>query len=454
LIYVVSGGQLRRDQSVSFTTSAPSPSTVGGSYRPAAKATSGLPAVISLDAASHGCTFASGLVSFTAAGTCVIDAGQPGNSVYGGAAQVQQSIRVIGQTQTITLTSTPPTTATVGGSYTPTATATSGLTVAFTLDTTSVGCAASSSPGTFTFTGAGTCVINADQPGTSAYQAAHTVQQSFTITAHTDPTVRDDTFTVNKNLDTAAVTGTTLDVLANDTAGSDPIDITAVTQPAHGTVTIAADGQSVTYLPTLDYCNHSLDPNEADTAADTFAYTVNGVATANVNVTVDAVNLPPINRTIVHTRGPQVMTITDYTNLTANTITNSQSSGPTTLDASDTTDPATCGASTRPPTYHWVIMYLSPNQLLANPYTDFGITGYHSPTLTIASNSMIPSQSPNSGTHFQLTTTSAISGLSNVIDVQAYVITTTLTIQMFQACQQGMTSCTVTAAKPAPPGTT
>jgi hypothetical protein len=169
---------------------------------------------------------------------------------------------------------------------------------------------------------------------------------------------------------------------------------------------------------------------------------------------VDAVNLPPINRKIVHTRGPQVMTVTDYTNLTANTITNSQSSGPTTLDASDSTDPATCGASITPLTYHWVIMYLSPNQLLANPYTDFGITGYHSPTLTIASNSMIPSQSPNSGTHFQLTTTSAISGLSNVIDVQAYVISTTLTIQMFQACQQGSTSCTVTAAKPAPPGTT
>jgi hypothetical protein len=276
----------------------------------------------------------------------------------------------------------------------------------------------------------------------------------FTYTPAAPVFANDDAATVNKNLDAATTTGTTIDVLANDTAGSDPLTITAVTQPTHGTVTIAPDGQSVSYLPTQDYCNHSLDPNEPDSAADSFTYTANSTATATVNVTVDAVDQPPITRKVVRTRGPQVTTLTTFTDLTANTITNSQSSGPTTLDATDTTDPATCDASAVPLTYHWVVMYLSPNQLLANPYTDFGISGYRSATLTIASNSMIPSNSPNAGTHFQLTTSSAISGLSTLTDIQAYVVTTTLTIQIFQECQQGLSSCTDTAAEPAPVGTT
>jgi hypothetical protein len=214
-------------------------------------------------------------------------------------------------------------------------------------------------------------------------------------------------------------------------------------------VAIAADGLSVTYLPALDYCNHSLDPSEGDTAADSFTYTVNNVATADVSVTVDAVMQAPINRQLHRIRGPQNTLITSYTNLTFNTITNSQSSGLTTLDASDSTDPATCGASAFPLTYQWVVKYLSPNQLLANPYRDFGFTsGFQSATLAIASNSLIVSQSPNSGAHFTLMTTSALTGLSSTIDIQAYVVSTTLTIQMFQACQQGISSCTVTAAKP------
>jgi hypothetical protein len=370
---------------------------------------------------------------------------------------VLQSIQVIQLTQTITLISAPPTGATVGGSYAATASATSGLAVTFSLGASSTGC--SISAGVVTFTGAGTCVINADQSGNPAYQAASTVPQSFVITvAYVAPTVHDDSFTVNKNLDTTAVTGTTLDVLANDDAGSTPMSITAVTQPANGTVTIAADGQSIRYLPTLDYCNHSLDPNEADTAADTFTYTVNGVATGNVAVTVDAVDQAPINRQIYRIRGPQNTLITTYTDRTANTVTNSSSSGPTNLNATDTTDPATCEPDGSGLTYHWVINYLSPNELVTGgdqaSYSDFGMTGYKSSTLTIASNSLLPSQSPNSGAHFQLTTTSPVSGLFTVIDIQAYVVSTTLTISMFQACQQGSTSCTVTAAKPAPAGTT
>ena len=74
-------------------------------------------------------------MSFIGVGTCVIDANQAGNANYLAAPQVQQSFMVGKADQTISFTSSPPATATVGGAtYTVTATATSSLTVAFTID--------------------------------------------------------------------------------------------------------------------------------------------------------------------------------------------------------------------------------------------------------------------------------------------------------------------------------
>jgi hypothetical protein len=82
-------------QTVAFTTLAPVNATVGGSYTPAASATSGLTAVISVDAASSGvCAMASGVVSFTAPGTCTLNADQPGDANHTAAPQVQQAVAV------------------------------------------------------------------------------------------------------------------------------------------------------------------------------------------------------------------------------------------------------------------------------------------------------------------------------------------------------------------------
>jgi len=82
-------------QTVSFTSRNPSTVVVGGTtYSPIATSTSGLAVAISLDAASTGCTIAGGIVSFTGAGSCVINAMQPGAGLYLAAAQVQQSIVV------------------------------------------------------------------------------------------------------------------------------------------------------------------------------------------------------------------------------------------------------------------------------------------------------------------------------------------------------------------------
>lgn len=80
-------------QTIWFGTS-PALAAVGTTYAPSAYATSGLPVVFDLDGASSGCTFNSGLISFTAAGSCILDANQAGDSTYAAAPEVQQTMPV------------------------------------------------------------------------------------------------------------------------------------------------------------------------------------------------------------------------------------------------------------------------------------------------------------------------------------------------------------------------
>ena len=105
-----------------------------------------------------------------------------------------------------------------------------------------------------------------------------TATVTVTVTnVNDDPVANDDTATVDE--DSA---DNEIEVLANDNDGVDTgetLTVTAVSDPAHGTVTISPDGLSVLYTP---------DPNFA--GADSFTYTVSdgngGTDTATVNVTV------------------------------------------------------------------------------------------------------------------------------------------------------------------------
>lgn len=97
--YAAKGGVLKKPQTVSFSSVNPLQVAIGASYTPTATATSGLPVAITLDATSTGCSLTSGSVTFTAAGTCVIDANQAGNATYNAAPQVQQSIIVMNDQQ-------------------------------------------------------------------------------------------------------------------------------------------------------------------------------------------------------------------------------------------------------------------------------------------------------------------------------------------------------------------
>ena len=166
--------------SITITSSAPGSPVVGGAtYTPAATATSGDSPTI---ASSTGtvCVMSSGVVSFTAAGTCTLTFDDPGNLNYAPATEVTQSFSVGKGTNTIKVTSSTPGSAIVGATYTPTAVATSGDTVAIT-DSPSGVCTMSA--GVVHFVGAGTCTINYNDSGNSSYLAATQVQESVSVTA-------------------------------------------------------------------------------------------------------------------------------------------------------------------------------------------------------------------------------------------------------------------------------
>jgi hypothetical protein len=92
-------------QTISFTSTIPAHAVANGfPYTVSATATSGLPVVLTLDGSSTGCSLAGSAVSFTAAGTCVIDANQAGNTAYTAASQVQQSLKITQAKTVVTLT--------------------------------------------------------------------------------------------------------------------------------------------------------------------------------------------------------------------------------------------------------------------------------------------------------------------------------------------------------------
>jgi hypothetical protein len=175
---------VKRNQTISFTSTAPTSAGVGGAtYTPTATATSALTVAITVDSSSSSvCTIdGSGVVSFLGAGTCTLDANQAGNASWNPAAQVQQNITVKSN-QTVSFTSTAPTTATVAGfTYTPTATATSALTVAITVDSSSSSVCTINGSGVVSFTGAGTCTLDANQAGNATWNPAPQVQQNITV---------------------------------------------------------------------------------------------------------------------------------------------------------------------------------------------------------------------------------------------------------------------------------
>jgi outer membrane protein OmpA-like peptidoglycan-associated protein len=150
---------------------------VGDTFTLEASAPGGV-VIFAVDPTSAGCTVSGSLVTFTVTGTCIVDATAPGNDVYlAGSSSVSIVVGNLAA-QSITFTSQPPVIATVGLTYSVVATAPGGV-VSFGLDTSSSGCTLSGN--LVTFTGLGTCVIDANVPANASYQSAKS-SQSISVT--------------------------------------------------------------------------------------------------------------------------------------------------------------------------------------------------------------------------------------------------------------------------------
>jgi hypothetical protein len=242
-------------QAITFTSTPPTNAAIDDTYVVGATGGgSGNPVTFSIDATSASvCVISGSTVTFKAAATCVIDADQAGSTYYTAAPRAQQSVTVGKKSQTITFTSTPPTSPSVGGTYNVAATATSSLPVTFSI---AAGSSCSLTGSTVSFDSSGTCTVNANQAGDSTWLAAPQAQQSFqiagkksqaiTITSTAPTTAAVDgtyqvTATTTSNLAISfSGTASICTVGATSTSGSPLVSAATVTFVGAGTCVITA----------------------------------------------------------------------------------------------------------------------------------------------------------------------------------------------------------------------
>jgi eukaryotic-like serine/threonine-protein kinase len=231
-------------QTQSITFNRPASGAVGGSATLSATASSGLPVLFSVD---HGsgpgvCTLSGSTVTYTAAGSCIIDANQVGNGTYAAAPQARQTITVTGKPQSITFNK-PPSYGYVGSSATLSATASSGLPVTFSVDHGSGPGVCTLSGSTVTYTAAGSCIIDANQAGNGTYAAAPQARQTITVTG------KPQSITFNKPPSYGYV-GSSATLSATASSGLPvvfSVDLHSGVDPTTGKPVCTLSGSTVTY---------------------------------------------------------------------------------------------------------------------------------------------------------------------------------------------------------------
>ncbi len=175
----------RATQTLAITSTAPGGATVGGpGYTVTTTAgASGNPVTLSIPASSASvCRLTGSVVGFTGVGTCEVDANEAGNSDYLAAAMQDQTFPVGQGSQTISFTSVAPTAAVVGGTNYVVMTTGGGSGNPVTLSIPSSSSSVCSLSGSsVSFTGVGSCVVDANQAGNTDYLAASEQEQSFTV---------------------------------------------------------------------------------------------------------------------------------------------------------------------------------------------------------------------------------------------------------------------------------
>ena len=298
------------NQAITFTSNPPSNTTLGVSYTVTATGgATGNAVTFSIDGASTAgtCSISGASISFTAAGTCIVNANQLGNNNYNPAAQAQQSIAVGKAGQTITFTSPAPANPTFGSFYAFSATGgASGNPVTFALGAGSAGCTMLGNTAVG-FTGAGTCIIVASQAGSTNYNAASPAEQRITLNKTTQTISfakpADLTWSAGATVAlTASATSGLAVSLTSTTAGVCTVLGTTATVVTAGTCSItASQAGDATYGPAGDVIQSfavnqvaqtvafSTQPPAAAAVGTYYAYAASGGASGNpVTFSIDA----------------------------------------------------------------------------------------------------------------------------------------------------------------------
>jgi Putative Ig domain len=271
-------------QSISFT--APAIGSVGGSATlTATGGGSGNPVVFSVDLFSGTgvCSVSGDTVSYTAAGSCEIDANQAGNADYAAASQVSQAIYVMGIPQSISFTA--PAAGAVGGSATLTATGgASGNPVVFSVDPSSGSgvCSVSGTNGaTVSYLAGGNCVVDANQAGNASYTAAPEVTQTITVNSVVQPQ------SISFTAPATGIVGGSATLTATGGASGNPVAFTV--DPSSGTGVCSVTGNIVSYTA-VGSC--VIDANQAGDSEYAAAPQVSQTITVNAQLVVTTSSLP------------------------------------------------------------------------------------------------------------------------------------------------------------------
>jgi RNA polymerase sigma factor (sigma-70 family) len=170
---------LKKQQTVSIRTNAPTDPAFGQAYTVDASSDSGAPVTLAVDSSRNSlgraCTLIDSTVTFDHAGSCQITA-EAGNDDYLPDIDTQ-TVTVLKQQQTVSISSNAPTTPAFGSTYTVTATSDADVPVDVSIDPSSnrLGPACSLEGTTVTFEHAASCVITAEA-GNDDYLPAHDSQ--------------------------------------------------------------------------------------------------------------------------------------------------------------------------------------------------------------------------------------------------------------------------------------
>jgi hypothetical protein len=200
-------------QSITITTAAPVSAALNSSFPVAATATSGLAVAITSSGGCSGSGSGSATITMAASGStaCTVYYNQSGNVNYNAGTQVSSTTSALAS-QTITVTTSAPSSAAYNTTFPVAATSSSGLTVAI---TSSGGCSGSGS-GTATITmtsGTTSCTVNYNQAGNGNYAAATMVSSS------TSATKVSQTIIVTTAAPLSAAYGATFQVAATTSSG-------------------------------------------------------------------------------------------------------------------------------------------------------------------------------------------------------------------------------------------